>query len=93
MLPGRDLYSEVSVNGDGEQGEDGALSEHQHCARHQQAAVEVSLEPDTDGDGERDDQSSHSDICHSQRHDEPKSCVSQGSVYFHRPDYHHVSDD
>lgn len=77
MLPGRDLYPKVAVNGNGEQGEDGALSEHQHCARHQQTAVEVSLKSDTNGDGERDDKSSHSDVGQSQRHNEPESGVSQ----------------
>ena len=92
-LPGGDFDSEVAVNCDGQQGQDGTLRQHQHGARHKQAAVKVSLESDADGNGQRDDQGSHRDVGQSQRHDETERGVSQRFVNLHRPNHHHVPDD
>lgn len=92
-LPGGDFDSEIAVNCDCQEGQDGTLRQHQHGARHEQAAVKVSLESNADGNGQRDDQGSHRDVRQSQRHDETKRGVSQRFVHFHRPNHHHVPDD
>lgn len=92
LLPGGDFDSEVAVDRDGQEGQDWTLRQHQHRARHEQAAVKVSLESDADGNGQRDDQGSHCDVRQRQRDDETKRGVSQRFVNFHRPNHHHVSD-
>lgn len=92
FLPHGYFDSQVTVDSDGQQGEDGTLREHQHGACDQQAAVEVRFEPDADGDGQRDDQSPHRNIRQSQRHYETEGGVPQRTVYPYRPDHHHVPD-
>lgn len=92
-LPHGYFDSQVAVDGDGQQRQDGALREDEHRAGDQQAAVEVRLEPDADGDGERDDESADCNVSQGQGDDETKRGVSQRPVDAHSPDHHHVPDD
>lgn len=92
LLPGRDLDPEIAVNCNGQEGKNWTLRQHQHCARHEQAAVKVSLESDADGNGQRDDKGSHRNIRQSQGDDETKRGISQRFINFHRPNHHHIPD-
>lgn len=92
ILPGRDFDSEVAVNCNSQEGQYWTLGQHQHGARHEQAAVKVSLESDADSDCQRDDEGSHCDIGQSQGYDETKRCISQRLINFHGPNHHHIPD-
>lgn len=92
-LPGWDLDPQVSVDGYSEQSEDRTLGQNQHCARHQQTAVEVRLESDTYSYRQWDDQRSYCNVSERQRNNEAKCSISQRFINFHCPNHHHVSYD
>ena len=89
--PQRDLDCNVAVHSDGQQAEDGALSENQHEAGDEEAAVEVGAEPDADDDGERDGQDAHCDVSHRQRHHEEVGDGLQVAVEAHGPADQHIA--
>ena len=64
--PEWDLDTEVAVNSNCQQGQDGALSEDEDRAGDLEAGVEVGPRANVDEDGERDDQRAHSHISHCQ---------------------------
>lgn len=88
-----DFDSQIAVDGDGQQRQDGTLRQDEHRACDQQAGVEVRLEPDADGDGERDDESPDRNVSQGQGDDEAERGVSERAVNAHSPDHHHVPDD
>lgn len=86
-----DFDGQVSVNGDGEETEDGALSQYQDETGHEEAAVEVQGETEADDDGEGDGQASHQNIGHGQRHQKVVGGVLQGAVDGDCPAHQHVA--
>ena len=89
--PERSLDGNVAVHSDGQQAEDGALSEHQHEAGNEQAAMEVGAEACADSDGEGDGQQAHSDVCHCQGHHKVVRNALQGAVEAHGPADQHIT--
>ena len=92
-LPHGYLDSQIAVDGDGQQRQDWTLSEDEHRAGDQQAAVKVRLESDADGYGEGNDERPDRNVSQGQGDDETKRGVSQRAVNTHSPDHHHVPDD
>lgn len=81
--PGGNLDSEISVNGNGQQGKDGALGEDQQQAREEEACVELSVQTLADDNRQGDNQNAHGDVCHGQRHDEAEGGVAESPVHTH----------
>uniref|UniRef100_A0A3B3DCM0 Uncharacterized protein n=1 Tax=Oryzias melastigma TaxID=30732 RepID=A0A3B3DCM0_ORYME len=88
--PQRDLDGQVSVNRNGQEAEDGALSEDQDEAGEKETAVKIQKHPDADGDGEGDGKAAHQDVRHGQRHQEVVGGVLQRAVDGDRPAHQHV---
>lgn len=84
--PGQQLHSQVPVDGDGQEGEDGRGGENHHQAAHKEAGVEVDADAQAHHDGQRDDEDPHRDIGQRQGNDEVQSRVLKGQVQLHHPD-------
>lgn len=63
--PGGNLHSQISVDGNSQQGKDRALGDDQQEAGEEEAGVKLSIESQTDDNSQRDDQSSYRNISHS----------------------------
>lgn len=64
-LPERDLDPQIAVNGDGEESQDGALSEDEHNTGDHQTAVKVRLQSGANCYGQGNDKSPDRDVCQS----------------------------
>ena len=84
--PGGQLHSQVPVDCDGQEGEDGRVSENHHQAAHKQAGVEVDADAQTHHDGQGHDEDPHRDISQRQGNDEVQSRVLKRRVQLHHPD-------
>ena len=89
--PERHGDGNVTVNGDSQQAEDGALSEHQHEAGHEQTAVEVGAEAQADEDGKGDGQDAYSDVRNGQRHHKEVGDALEVAVEAHGPADQHIA--
>ena len=89
--PERDVDGDAAVNGYGQQAEDGALSEHQHEAGHEQTAVEVRAEACADCDGKGDCQDPHGDVGHRQWHHKEVGDALEVAVEAHGPADQHIA--
>lgn len=86
-----DFDSQVSVDGDGQKAEDGALSQDQDKTRQEETPVEVQLYTQTDGYGEGDGEQTDQNISHSQRHQKVVGGVLQSGVNRDSPAHQHVA--
>lgn len=66
--PEVDFDCQISVDGNSQKAEDGALSQDQDKTRQEETPIEVQTYPETDGYGEGDGEATHQNIGHSQRH-------------------------
>lgn len=88
--PGGNLDSQISVDGNSQQGEDGALGDDQQQTGEEEAGVELSAESQTDDNSQGDNQNPHSDVSHGQRHDEAEGGVAESPVHTHNEHHQHV---
>lgn len=88
--PGGYLHPQVSVDGDGQQGKDGALGEDQQQAGEEEARVERNVESEADDDGQRDHQHPDGNVGHRQGHDEGEGGVAESPVCAHHRHHQHV---
>lgn len=84
--PGWQLHSQVPVDRDGQEGENGRVCENHHEAAHEQAGVEVDADAQTHHDGQGHDKDPHCDISQRQGNDEVQSRVLKCQVQLHHPD-------
>ncbi|DAA18781.1 TPA: hypothetical protein BOS_18880 [Bos taurus] len=91
LIPERDAHGQVSVDGHGQEAEDGALREHQHKAGEEEAAVEVGAEAQADGDGEGDGEQPHGHVGRGQRHQKVVGGRLQRARGAHRRAHQHVA--
>lgn len=89
--PQRDLDGQISVNRNGEEAEDGALSEDQDEAGEEEAPVKIHIKAHADGDRKRHGEAAHQDIRHGQRHQKVVGGVFQSAVDGDRPAHQDVS--
>lgn len=82
---------QVSVNGNSQKAEDGALSQDQDKTRQEETPIEVQTYPETDGYGEGDGEATHQNIGHSQRHQKVVGGVLQSGVNRNRPAHQYVA--
>lgn len=88
--PDGNLDSQISVDGDSQQGKDGALCDDQQQAGEEEAGVELSVKSQTNDDSQRDDQNPHSNVSHGQRHNEAESGVAESPVHTHNQHHQHI---
>lgn len=89
--PGGQLHSQVPVDGDGQQGQDGGVGEHHHEAAHEEAAVEGHGDAQAHHDGQGHDQEPHGDVGQRQGHDEIERRVLEHRVQPHHPDHQDIA--
>lgn len=82
-----------SVDGDGQEAEDGALSQDQDKAGNEKAAIEEGTEASADGDGKGDCQHPHSNVSSSQGHHKVVGDVLQVAVEIDGPADQDVAQD
>lgn len=90
--PGGYLHPQISVDGDGQQGKDGALGEDQQQAGEEEARVERNVESEADDDGQGDHQHPDGDVGHCQRHNEGEGGVAESPVCAHHRHHQHVPE-
>lgn len=86
-----DFDSQISVNGNSEKTEDGALGQYQDKTCQKEASVEVQLYAQADGYGEGDGEATDQNICHSQRHQKVVGGVLQSGVNRHCPTHKYIA--
>lgn len=92
-LPEGNSDGNDSVDGDSEEAEDGALSQDQHKAGNEKAAIEEGTEASADGDGKGDCQHTHGNVSSSQGHHEVVGDVLQVAVEIDGPADQDVAQD
>lgn len=83
--PEVDFDCQISVDGNSQKAEDGALSQDQDKTRQEETPIEVQTYPETDGYGKGDGEATHQNIGHSQRHQKVVGGVLQSGVNRDRP--------
>lgn len=89
--PQWDLDGDVSIHGNGQQTEDGALREDQHKASDEEASMKIAAEADADGDGKWNGQDSDCNVRHGQRHHKEVSDALKVAVEADGPAHQNIS--
>lgn len=86
------INTQVSVHGDGEEGMNGSLSQHDDHTTDKETTVKIGLNSSVHHHSKRNGHSPHQKISHGQRHHETEGGLTESPARAHRPDHHHVSD-
>lgn len=88
--PGGDFDAQESVDGDGQQGQYGALGDEDEKARNEEASVKLCGETQADDHRQRNDKSADRNIGQRQRDNKAEGRVSKTLVHPHHQDHQHV---
>lgn len=90
ILPEWDLDGDITVDGDGQQAENGTLREHEDKTGNEQAAVEVTAKACANNDGKGDGEKAHSHIGGCQGHYKVVGDTLQVAVQANSPAHQHI---